>query len=83
MAGDVREVDELGRIVIPKKLRDLLDIKHGDPLEFFEDEGRIILRKYRSVRTCVFCHSTESNFIFKENLICINCWSEAVHLSDL
>ena len=44
--GIVRKVDELSRIVIPKELRNTLEIKEKDPLEIFVDEDKIILRKY-------------------------------------
>ena len=51
--GIVRKVDELGRIVIPKELREVLDIDIRDPLEFFTEDTSIILKKYHP--GCVFC----------------------------
>lgn len=47
--GITRKVDELGRVVIPKELRDNLEIKEKDPLEIFTEGGNIILRKYEPV----------------------------------
>ncbi len=44
--GIVRKMDELGRIVLPKELRRVLDIDCGDPLEIFTENQTIILRKY-------------------------------------
>ena len=44
--GIVRRVDELGRIVVPKEIRNNLRIKKGDCLEFFLDDGKIILTKH-------------------------------------
>ncbi len=44
--GIVRKIDELGRIVIPKELREVMGIKSGDNLSFLVDEQRIILEKY-------------------------------------
>mgnify|MGYP000856964944 CR=1 FL=1 len=44
--GIVRRIDDLGRVVIPRELRRAFMIQEGDPLEFFTDEERIILRKY-------------------------------------
>ena len=41
--GIVRKVDELGRIVLPKELRDTLKIAHKDPLEIYVDADNIIL----------------------------------------
>ncbi|MFJ6264376.1 AbrB/MazE/SpoVT family DNA-binding domain-containing protein [Lysinibacillus xylanilyticus] len=47
--GITRKVDELGRVVIPKELRDNLGIKEKDPLEIFTEGSNIILRKYEPV----------------------------------
>ena len=44
--GIVRRVDELGRIVVPKEIRNNLRIKKGDCLEFFLDDGKVILTKH-------------------------------------
>ena len=44
--GIIRKIDELGRIVIPKELREILGIKAGDNLSFLVDENRIVLEKY-------------------------------------
>lgn len=44
----VRRMDDLGRVVIPKSIRQSLKIKEGDPLEFFtESDGSVILKLYR------------------------------------
>ena len=46
--GIVRKIDEMGRIVIPKEMRNHLNIAVGDPIEFFtDDEQHIIMRKYK------------------------------------
>lgn len=44
--GFVRKVDNLGRIVIPKEMRDVLHIGIGTPLEFYADNEGIVLKKY-------------------------------------
>ncbi|MDO4170603.1 MAG: AbrB/MazE/SpoVT family DNA-binding domain-containing protein [Lachnospiraceae bacterium] len=44
--GYVRKVDPLGRITIPKEIRDLKDINTGDALEIFVDKEKIILCKF-------------------------------------
>lgn len=44
--GIVRRVDQLGRIVIPKELRNALKIKEiSDALEIYLESGTIVLRK--------------------------------------
>ncbi|NFO38499.1 AbrB/MazE/SpoVT family DNA-binding domain-containing protein, partial [Clostridium botulinum] len=35
--GIVRRVDDLGRIVIPKELRRVLNIEEGNPLEIYTE----------------------------------------------
>ena len=48
--GVVRRIDDLGRVVIPKEIRNTLRIKEGDPLEIFTDrEGQVILKKYSPI----------------------------------
>ena len=45
--GIVRRVDDLGRIVIPKAVRKLVDITEGQPMELFiMEDGSILLKKY-------------------------------------
>lgn len=51
--GIVRKLDQLGRIVIPKELRKVLDINERDPLEIFIDEELIILKKYQAKNSCI------------------------------
>ena len=43
--GIVRRIDELGRIVIPKEIRKSHRLNEGDPIEFYLEQGKIILRK--------------------------------------
>lgn len=45
----VRRIDNLGRIVIPKAVRQKMQIEEGDPLEMLMDNnGNLIMRKYVS-----------------------------------
>lgn len=44
--GIVRNVDDLGRFVLPMELRKKLNINIGDPLEVFVQNDIIMLRKY-------------------------------------
>ncbi|PES66959.1 transition state regulator Abh [Bacillus cereus] len=50
--GIIRKVDELGRIVIPKELRDVLGIQIKSPLEIFVEEDKVILQKYQPYNAC-------------------------------
>lgn len=73
--GIVRKVDELGRVVLPKELRDTFEINIKDPLEIFVDDEQIILKKYQPA--CVFCGSADKATYFKGKLVCSNCISDA------
>ncbi len=44
--GIVRQVDPLGRIVIPAEIRKTHGIKPQDDLEIFVDTDKIILKKH-------------------------------------
>ena len=46
LAGIVRRIDELGRIVVPKEIRKTLHIKNGENMEIYIDNDSIILKKY-------------------------------------
>lgn len=51
--GIVRKIDQLGRLVVPKELRRILNINIGDPMEIFVEEDLIILRKFNSINACI------------------------------
>lgn len=47
--GMIRKVDELGRIVLPKELRKVLNIHSGDDFQIIVDENKIILEKFSRI----------------------------------
>lgn len=69
--GILKSVDELGRIVLPKKMREALDIDIRDQVEVFVEADRIILKKYAP--TCVFCGSEQDILLFREKRVCRAC----------
>lgn len=75
--GIVREMDSLGRIVLPKELRDSMNLQEGTPLEVFYGETGVILRLYRTT-ACMFCSNSENLLLFKNYYICADCRDEAV-----
>ena len=49
--GIVRRVDDLGRVVIPRKIRRTMGIHEGDLLEIYtNNEGCVMFRKYSPER---------------------------------
>ena len=47
--GIVRKLDSLGRIVIPKEIRNNMHIKDGENLEIYLDKDNIILKKFSNI----------------------------------
>ncbi len=71
--GIVCKLDELGRIVIPFKLRRALKIEVKTALEFLVDSDKIVLQKCKHSYTCLFCGSNEEITRFKGKNICKKC----------
>ena len=72
--GIVRELDSLGRIVLPKSLRRVYDLHEKDGLEIFTEGDMIILRKYTPF--CVFCGSSDGIVNYKGKNICRQCMAD-------
>ncbi|GAF13353.1 transcription regulator AbrB [Bacillus sp. JCM 19045] len=51
--GIVRKLDQLGRIVIPKELRSMLNIEIKTPLAILIDGDQIVLEKYQPYSACI------------------------------
>ncbi len=45
-SGIIRRIDELGRVVIPREMRNAMKIKDGDSLEICRDGDNVVLVKY-------------------------------------
>ena len=72
--GIVRKIDTLGRIVIPKEIRSVLDINELDDIEITVVDGTISLKKY--VPCCIFCGSDNYVTSFRDKLVCNSCIEE-------
>lgn len=59
--GMTRPVDELGRIVIPKEMRDSLDIRATDRMEFWMTEEGMVLRK--AEERCAVCGGVHGDML--------------------
>ncbi|MCK4776864.1 MAG: AbrB/MazE/SpoVT family DNA-binding domain-containing protein [Actinomycetia bacterium] len=71
ITGIVRNVDPVGRIVIPVEIRKVLGISIGDPIEILVDEGKVILEKFEG--KCFFCGQGKRVKTYKEKPICTTC----------
>jgi transcriptional pleiotropic regulator of transition state genes len=74
--GITREVDSLGRVVLPAELRFLMGIDNRDPLEIFVDveNKKIILKKYNL--GCLFCGIGEGLKNINGKYVCQTCLKE-------
>ena len=73
--GIVRQVDQLGRIVIPIEIRRVFDIEIKDALEIFTEDDMIILKKYEP--SCIFCGESRDVSDYRGKKICKTCLENA------
>ncbi len=68
----IREVDSVGRIVIPMQLRKEFNIvEQGSKVELSSDGKQIVLKK--AADCCAFCKSGNDLTEFDGNFICRPC----------
>ncbi|AGX41449.1 AbrB/MazE/SpoVT family DNA-binding domain-containing protein [Clostridium saccharobutylicum] len=70
-SGIIRNVDPLGRVVIPKEMRKVMGINEGDPIEIVKVNNDIVMRKYS--KGCIFCGSDKEIVEFNKVLVCRKC----------
>ena len=78
--GVNRNIDELGRIVLPKEMRDKLNLKKSKPvsIKLFKDYIKI----EKAITTCSFCGSEENIDYYKDLPICKSCLKEIIEKFD-
>lgn len=69
--GIVRRVDELGRLVLPKELRQTMGIHVGGPVEIFTEGEAVMLRRYEPL--CVFCGRGDDLVQYHGKRVCLGC----------
>ncbi len=70
--GMIRPVDKMGRIVIPKEIRKLLNVEsERDSFEIYMENDRVILEKYQP--TCIFCGNLAESVELGGYSVCIGC----------
>ncbi len=79
--GIVRKVDDLGRIVIPKEIRNVLMIGEKDPLEIFMDGDSVVLKAYKPL--CYLCGGSKDLKQYMNRNICADCREKAKELMRL
>ncbi len=69
--GIVRQIDALGRLVLPIELRRTLQLEEKDSLEIFVEDNTIVLKKYQPA--CIFCGNARDVSAFKGRNVCAEC----------
>ncbi|MBE6700387.1 MAG: AbrB/MazE/SpoVT family DNA-binding domain-containing protein [Ruminococcaceae bacterium] len=69
--GNIRAIDELGRIVVPIDFRSELEIKSGDLLKMELQGNTIVIRK--NTPACVFCGAEDDLVTFGSKTVCKKC----------
>ncbi|ABR34385.1 MULTISPECIES: AbrB/MazE/SpoVT family DNA-binding domain-containing protein [Clostridium] len=70
-SGIVRKLDPLGRIVIPKEIRKVLEIYEGDSMEIIKVDNGVVVKKY--IKGCIFCGSDKDVVEFNGAVVCDGC----------
>ncbi|MGG1615841.1 AbrB/MazE/SpoVT family DNA-binding domain-containing protein [Paenibacillus sp. NRS-1782] len=68
----VRNLDSLGRIVIPIGIRRRFGINTDTPMEFFTREDSIIIYRIGN-ESCLLCGGTKQFIQHKQKYVCIRC----------
>lgn len=69
--GIIREVDELGRVILPKEVRKTMNLSDKDSVQLFTANHKIIMQKHEP--GCIFCNETEDVIVYKGKSVCKGC----------
>lgn len=74
--GIVRNIDQLGRVTLPKEMRKTLKVKETDPVDIYLKDGVICIEPARL--QCVCCGSTDDEKLIEVNGVhmCLGCIGE-------
>lgn len=79
--GIVRKIDDMGRLVIPKGLREGLDIDAGDGFEIYTDEDTIVLKKHTPAD--IFTGDMENLVEYKGKKVSVSSIKELARIAGL
>ena len=79
--GIVRDIDSMGRVVIPKEIRKQLNIESNvDSVEIFIQDDCIILKKHSPA--CFLCNKMDELVKYNGHKICVNSIDKLKELKD-
>lgn len=74
--GVERNIDDLGRLVLPKEMRDKLNFQKNQVVNIKLFENHIQIEK--SINNCSFCGNQEDIISFKNFPMCRKCLNEII-----
>lgn len=69
--GIVRRLDDLGRVVIPKEMRKVMNVKEKDFVRIIKQNNSIIIKKVS--KRCTICGSESDLVEYKDVCFCRSC----------
>lgn len=80
IVGVIRKIDGLGRLVIPKEFRDVLEIHTQEAVEITLTTTGLFVKKIRS--SCAICGETDNLTELNNRFICNACLKKTQNLSS-
>lgn len=75
-----RQVDDLGRVVIPIEVYRLLGVRRGTKIDISHDDGTVVLEVHRA--RCYVCGLEHDMRQFKGKHVCSSCLAEMIRLKE-
>lgn len=69
----VRKLDCLGRVVIPKEIRDFLSIENESPVAITMNGDTVHIKKFIENKVCLSCNTEEDLVELEGKHICHKC----------
>ncbi len=73
-SGIIRYTDELSRVVIPKEMRDKLQMKVKSYVVMYQRGKEVVITKYDD--SCIFCGKKTGLIDYEDKFICKKCLAE-------
>lgn len=85
--GIVRAMDDLGRVVIPKEIRRVIDVKEGDSLDILAmTDGSILLRKVVNNQPVCGCPCSTTPAVKEKKIVhfadTFDCTTKTIKITD-
>jgi len=74
--GIERAIDDLGRVVIPREMRRVLNIENNDKVNIKLFNNYIQIEKSKSL--CCFCNSEDNLENYNNSSVCKSCLNEII-----